>query len=70
MSDADFKAWGWRIPFLLSAVLVVVSYYIRARMAESPLFAKLKAEGKTDDDIKKELTFRQAAAGFVFCARI
>jgi len=47
MSDADFKAWGWRIPFLLSAVLVVVSYYIRARMAESPLFAKLKAEGKT-----------------------
>jgi len=47
MSDADFKAWGWRIPFLLSAILVVVSYYIRSRMAESPLFAKLKAEGKT-----------------------
>jgi len=47
MSDVAFKAWGWRIPFLLSAVLVVVSYYIRARMAESPLFAKLKAEGKT-----------------------
>ena len=47
MTDADFKAWGWRIPFLLSAVLVVVSYYIRARMAESPLFARLKAEGRT-----------------------
>lgn len=47
MSDADFKSWGWRIPFLLSAVLVVVSYYIRARMAESPLFVRLKAEGKT-----------------------
>jgi len=47
MSDAAFKAWGWRIPFLLSAVLVVVSYYIRRRMSESPLFAKLKAEGKT-----------------------
>lgn len=47
MSDADFRAWGWRIPFLLSAVLVVVSYYIRSRMAESPLFARLKAEGKT-----------------------
>ena len=47
MSDAEFKAWGWRIPFLLSAILVVVSYYIRARMAESPLFARLKAEGKT-----------------------
>ena len=47
MTDADFKAWGWRIPFLLSSILVVVSYYIRARMAESPLFAQLKAEGKT-----------------------
>jgi len=47
MSDADFKAWGWRIPFLLSSVLVIVSYYIRSRMAESPLFTKLKAEGKT-----------------------
>jgi MFS family permease len=47
MPDADFKAWGWRIPFLLSAVLVVVSYYIRLRMSESPLFARLKAEGKT-----------------------
>jgi len=47
MSDADFKAWGWRIPFLLSSILVIVSYYIRARMSESPLFARLKAEGKT-----------------------
>jgi MFS family permease len=47
MSDADFKSWGWRIPFLLSAILVVVSYYIRSRMAESPLFAQLKAEGRT-----------------------
>ena len=49
MSDAAFRSWGWRIPFLLSAVLVVISYYIRARMAESPLFAKLKAEGKTSN---------------------
>ena len=47
MTRAEFSAWGWRIPFLLSAVLVVVSYYIRARMAESPLFARLKAEGRT-----------------------
>src|SRR5438045_2595397 len=47
MSDADFKSYGWRIPFLLSAILVVVSYYIRARMAESPLFVRLQAEGKT-----------------------
>lgn len=44
---ADFAAWGWRIPFLLSAVLVAISVYIRLRMQESPLFAKIKREGST-----------------------
>ncbi|HZH00148.1 MAG TPA: MFS transporter, partial [Flavisolibacter sp.] len=38
---------GWRYPFLLSIILVVVSIFIRLRMNESPLFAKLKSEGKT-----------------------
>jgi MFS family permease len=37
-SEADFIAWGWRVPFLLSAVLVVVGWYIRNRVAESPMF--------------------------------
>ncbi len=43
--EEAFKAWGWRIPFLLSALLVVMSYYIRRRMQESPVFQKMKAEG-------------------------
>ena len=43
--EAAFKAWGWRIPFLLSALLVVMSFYIRRRMSESPVFEKMKAEG-------------------------
>ncbi len=43
---SSFNEWGWRIPFLLSAILVGVSIYIRMRMQESPLFAKIKAEGK------------------------
>ena len=47
MPDADFKTWGWRIPFLLSGVLIIASYYIRKQLHESPLFAKAKAEGKT-----------------------
>lgn len=42
-----FADWGWRVPFLLSIVLVAVSVLIRMRMAESPLFTKLKSEGKT-----------------------
>ena len=45
VGDAAFKVWGWRIPFLLSGVLVVASYYLRRRLNESPLFAKAKAEG-------------------------
>jgi MFS family permease len=42
---AAFNSWGWRVPFLVSALLVAVSVYIRLRMAESPLFSKIKAEG-------------------------
>ncbi|HWU91668.1 MAG TPA: MFS transporter, partial [Sphingomicrobium sp.] len=43
-SEADFIAWGWRVPFLLSAVLVVIGWYIRNRVAESPMFeAELEA---------------------------
>ncbi|PYQ31857.1 MAG: MFS transporter [Acidobacteria bacterium] len=47
MSEEDFKAWGWRIPFLLSILLVAMSLYIRLRLKESPLFSALKSEGKT-----------------------
>jgi MFS family permease len=47
LGDAAFREWGWRIPFLLSGVLVVMSYYIRVRLRESPLFARLKSEGKS-----------------------
>ncbi len=41
-----FMAWGWRIPFLASFGLLGVSLYVRLRMAESPLFAKLKRDGQ------------------------
>jgi len=54
LSTEDFNSWGWRIPFWLSIVLVVMSYYIRIRLQESPLFAQLKAEGKTSTNPIKE----------------
>jgi len=60
-----FKEWGWRIPFLLSSVLVYFSYYIRRRMSESPLFAELKAAGKTSSAPLKE-SFGTAARWKVF----
>jgi MHS family proline/betaine transporter-like MFS transporter len=50
----SFNDWGWRIPFLLSALLVAVSIFIRMRMSESPLFQKIKAEGKVSKNPLKE----------------
>jgi len=47
LPDATWVSWGWRVPFLLSAVLVVVSIVIRLRLKESPLFTRMKDEGKT-----------------------
>jgi MFS family permease len=47
MSEDAFRDWGWRIPFLLSIVLVGLSYYIRSRLAESPLYVRLRQAGKT-----------------------
>jgi MFS family permease len=46
MPPADFDDWGWRIPFLFSVLLVGISVWIRLKLQESPLFVKMKAEGK------------------------
>ena len=54
MGEATFTEWGWRVPFLLSFVLLGVSLYIRVQMQESPLFAKLKRQGKTSRNPFKE----------------
>ena len=47
VGEAAFADWGWRVPFLLSIILLGVSVYIRLSMNESPAFQKMKAEGKT-----------------------
>jgi MFS family permease len=46
LGEADFAAWGWRIPFLVSVVLLAISVWIRLRLNESPVFQKMKDEGK------------------------
>ena len=47
IGEAAFADWGWRVPFIVSILLLAVSVYIRLSMNESPAFAKMKAEGKT-----------------------
>jgi MFS family permease len=46
MSPEAFASWGWRVPFLLSFILLAVSVYIRLKLEESPIFAEMKAQGK------------------------
>ena len=46
LDQATFASWGWRIPFLVSAFLLVFSVWIRLKLNESPVFARMKAEGK------------------------
>jgi MFS family permease len=48
--DATYSAWAWRVPFLLSAVLVAFALYIRIRLQETPLFQRLKDTGQTATD--------------------
>lgn len=54
LSVDSFNSWGWRVPFLFSVFLVAISIYIRLRMQESPMFAKIKAEGKISKNPIKE----------------
>lgn len=54
MEKSAWESWGWRIPFLISVLMVGVSVYIRKNMSESPLYAKAKAEGKTSSNPLKE----------------
>lgn len=44
MSAEDFKRWGWRVPFILSFILLIISVYVRAKLHESPVFARMKLE--------------------------
>jgi MFS family permease len=67
-SIKKFNDWGWRIPFWVSIILVAVSIYIRLKMKESPLFAKLKSEGKTATNPLKESFAHRANLKMVLLA--
>jgi MFS family permease len=67
-SIAKFNDWGWRIPFIVSILLVGVSVYIRLKMKESPLFSKLKSEGKVSKNPLKESFVHKANLKMVLLA--
>jgi MFS family permease len=70
MGEEQFQAWGWRIPFLVSVLLLAVSVWIRLSMNESPAFAKMKAEGKTSKAPLSEAFLQPRNAKIVILALI
>ncbi|WP_305822090.1 MFS transporter [Massilia brevitalea] len=70
VGEEEFLAWGWRIPFLLSVLLLGISVWIRMSMHESPAFAKMKAEGKTSKRPLSEAFLQWKNAKIVILALI
>lgn len=70
LGEAEFETWGWRVPFLVSVLLLGVSVWIRLSMHESPAFAKMKAEGKTSKAPLTESFLKPANAKIVILALI
>jgi len=68
MKAEDFASFGWRIPFLLSAILVVLALYIRLRLQETPLFARLKAQGNSSTSPWRESFGNRANAKLILLA--
>jgi len=68
MSADEFKAYGWRIPFLVSVVLLAISVWIRLRLSESPAFQRMKSEGKRSRAPLHEAFFEWAHAKWAILA--
>jgi MFS family permease len=68
MTEDVFKAWGWRVPFLISLVLLIFSIYIRAKLNESPVFQRMKAQGKGSKSPLKDSFFHYPNNKYVLLA--
>jgi MFS family permease len=68
LSAEDFASWGWRIPFLVSFILLVISAYVRLRLRETPIFQRLKAEGKDSRSPVAESFLQPANSLYMFLA--
>jgi metabolite-proton symporter len=67
-TEADFLAWGWRVPFVLSALLVVVGWYIRNRVSESPMFEKELGEAEAPPKVPAMEVLRERPRALVLGA--
>jgi hypothetical protein len=68
MVPADFALWGWRIPFVISVILLAFSVYIRLKLNETPIFQQMKAEGKGSTQPLTDSFFRYPNNKYVLLA--
>lgn len=68
LGEEKFSAWGWRVPFIISAVMIAISVYIRLKMAESPMFSKIKHSGNLSANPLKESFANKANLKMVLLA--
>ena len=69
MPEADFKAWGWRIPFMLSILLLGVGWFVRTRVPETPIFEEIKRRDKILKNPFVEAIFRTPRSFLAWCMR-
>ena len=68
--EAVFNDWAWRIPFLCSFLLVLIAFYIRSTLEESPIYAEIKAKGQTSKNPWREAFLNPANLKYVLIATV
>ena len=68
VSPDAFRSWGWRVPFLLSVILLGISIYIRLKLSETPIFAEMKAQGRGSSTPLRDSFLKMPNAKYVWLA--
>ncbi len=66
--DGQFEQWGWRLPFLASIILLVISVYVRVSLRETPVFMRMKAEGRSSSSPVRESFFSSPNNRYILLA--
>lgn len=70
MDEAAFREWGWRVPFILSLAMLIFSVVVRAKLHESPVFARLKAQGKLSKNPVRDTFFKWPSLRMILLALV
>lgn len=68
MDMASFKEWGWRVPFIISIAMLIFSVYVRAKLHESPVFTRLKKQGRLSKNPVRDTFFKWPSLKMILLA--